>query len=1112
MAIIRWRLGVQYWGSLVAKMRVLVPSSAGVDELMKKPRMSAAFFYYACVLGIMHLGSAAYAHAAPVDFQRQIRPILSDNCLRCHGPDESSRMAGLRLDTKEGIFSPRANGTPVIPKNAPESLLYKRISDPDPRHRMPPLAAHKELTDDQKALLRQWIEEGAEWKQHWAFTPPTRRELPTVKNEAWVRNPIDRFVLAKLEANGLQPSAEGNRRELIRRVTLDLTGLPPTVEDVEAFVNDKAENAYSKLVDRLLASEHFGEHRAHYWLDAARYADTNGFHYDNYREMWPYRDWVIQAFNRNLPFDKFVIEQLAGDLLPNPTLDQLIASGFNRNHSTTSENGVIEEEMAVMYVKDRADTTAAVFLALTGACATCHDHKFDPISQKDHYALEAFFNNTTQRVMDYNRPDQPPMVIVPQPEDRQRWSELHQRRKDLDARLTAIRQAPSPAFDQWLNSNSTLPATPLEAAPEVFRLAADGIARAIVKGVSQDVVLEPGITLSEGPWQGRRALKFDGKSALKLPNVDAFTGRDPFSVSAWVYIPKIKYHPGLTGDGSHSTIASQVTRVSTNGTTTRRGWMMFLDQGVPGMELFGDEGKAIRAQALQNAPLKEGVWTHLTFTYDGSGKETGLSLHVNGNSVPTERGAYGIQYLHVANTLPGTAKTDAPLLMGSDGDQGLFEGSIAEFEIRSRAISAEESRLVAAWPQIVDARKVKVSEQSAAQKESLRLYFSNHGDAPYRDALRELASVDAELKTIENRSETALIMEDRAETKPTANVLFRGLYDQPRDAVSANVPSVLPPMPTSLPRNRLGLAEWMVEPSNPLTARVAVNRFWQQIFGVGIVKTTEDFGSQGETPSHPELLDWLAVEFRESGWDVKNLIRLMVTSATYRQSSVQSKEQKDPENRLLARGPRFRMDAEMVRDVALAASGLLVSRVGGPPAKPYQPSGVWEATSMKESNTKNYIQDKGDNLYRRSVYTLWKRSAPPASLETFDAPTRETYIVRRERTDTPLQALVGLNDPQFVEAARNLAEHATHSGQTLDAQVDYMSLRLIARRFGPKEKEVVARSYADFLNYYQSHKADASKLLTVGESKVDTSLAADKLAALTVLANELFNLDEVLNK
>jgi hypothetical protein len=626
------------------------------------------------------------------------------------------------------------------------------------------------------------------------------------------------------------------------------------------------------------------------------------------------------------------------------------------------------------------------------------------------------------------------------------------------------------------------------------------------------LAIEPGITLGEGPWEGHRALKFDGKSSLKLPNVDVFTGRAPFSVSTWVYVPKIKYHPGLTGDGSHSTIASQLTRVSANGTTTRRGWMMFLDQGVPGMELFGDEGKVIRAQALQNAPIKEGVWTHLTFTYDGSGKETGLSLHLNGTSVPTERGAYGIQYLHVANTLPGTAKTDVPLLMGSDGEQGLFEGSIAEFEVRSRAISAEEARLVAAWAQIVDARKMQVSEQSGAQKEALRLYFSNHSDAAYREALRELASVDGELKTIENRSETALIMEDRADTKPMANVLFRGLYDQPRDAVSANVPSVLPPMPASLPRNRLGLAEWMVEPSNPLTARVAVNRFWQQIFGVGIVKTTEDFGSQGETPSHPELLDWLAVEFRESGWDVKNLIRLMVTSATYRQSSVQSKDQKDPENRLLARGPRFRMDAEMVRDLALSASGLLVSRVGGPPAKPYQPSGVWEATSMKESNTKNYVQDKGDNLYRRSVYTLWKRSAPPASLETFDAPTRETYIVRRERTDTPLQALVGLNDPQFVEAARNLAERAMHSAQTLDAQVDYMSSRLIARRFGPKEREVVARCYADFLDYYQSHKADASKLLAVGESKADSTLPVDKFAALTVLANELFNLDEVLNK
>ncbi|MEO8049264.1 MAG: DUF1553 domain-containing protein [Acidobacteriota bacterium] len=1061
------------------------------------------------LLGILYLASAPFASSASVDFQRQIQPILSDNCLRCHGPDESSRMAGLRLDLKDGLFSQRPHGAPVIPGNAPESLLYKRISDLDPRRRMPPLSAHKELTDAQKALLRQWIEEGAEWKQHWAFTPPARPGPPPVKNDKWPRNSIDRFVLAKLEANGLQPAAEANKRELIRRVTLDLTGLPPSPQDVESFVNDKSEDAYPKLVDRLLASEHFGEHRAHYWLDAARYADTNGFHYDNYREMWPYRDWVIQAFNRNLPYDKFIVEQLAGDLLPNPTLDQLIASGFNRNHSTTSENGVIEEEMAVMYVKDRADTTAAVFLGLTAACATCHDHKFDPISQKDHYALEAFFNNTTQRVMDYNRPDQPPMVIVPQTQDRERWSELHRRQADLNARLTAIRQAPSAAFESWLSTDAALPSMPLEAAPEVFRLAVDS-AR-----------FEPGVTLDADPWQGRRALKFDGKSALKLPNVNIITGREAFSVSTWLYVPKIKYHPGLTGDGSHSTIASQLERTSTagpNGTpvVTRRGWIMYLDQGVPGMELFGDEGKAIRAQALQNAPLKEGAWTHLTFTYDGSGKETGLSLHVNGSPVPTERGAYGIQYLHVAKTLPGTAKTDAPLLMGSDGDQGFFEGSIAEFGILGRAISDEEARLLTAWPQIIDARKVNVSQQTAAQKESLRLYFSDHSDGAYRDVVHELASVDAELKTIENRSDTALIMEDRTDTKPTANLLFRGLYDQPREALSANVPSVLPPMPDSLPRNRLGLAEWMVEPSNPLVARVAVNRFWQQIFGVGIVKTTEDFGSQGEPPSHPELLDWLAVDFRESGWDVKNLLRQIVTSASYRQSSAQAqnqtKDQNDPDNRLLAHGPRFRMDAEMVRDLALSASGLLVSRVGGPPAKPYQPSGVWEATSMKESNTRNYVQDTGENLYRRSLYTLWKRSAPPASLETFDAPTRETYIVRRERTDTPLQALVTMNDPQFVEAARNLAEHAMHSDPSLDAQVDYMTSRLLARQFRPKERQVVARSYDEFFSYFESHKSDASRLLATGESKADATLPVDKFAALTVLANELLNLDEVLNK
>ena len=1065
--------------------------------------------YRRFLLVILCVVSTVSDRAASIDFQRQIRPILSNNCLQCHGPDESSRKAGLRLDIKDGIFTQRPNGTPVIPGNAQESLLYKRISDPDPRRRMPPAAAHKEVTDAQKALLRQWIEEGAEWKQHWAFTLPKRGDLPAVKNDKWARNPIDRFVLAKLEANGMQPAEEANRRELIRRVTLDLTGLPPSAEEVEAFVNDKADNAYLKVVDRLLESEHFGEHRAHYWLDAARYADTNGFHYDNYRQMWPYRDWVIQAFNRNLRFDKFIVEQLAGDLLPNPTLDQLIASGFNRNHSTTNENGVIEEEMAVMYVKDRADTTAAVFLGLTGACATCHDHKFDPISQRDHYALEAFFNNTTQRVMDYNRPDQPPIVIVPRQEDRARWSELHGQRESLAARLTALRQVPNAAFDQWLTSKAQLPPTPLESAPEVVRLT--------IEGASQVLRLEPGIRLAEDPWKGQRALKFDGKSALKLPSLDSVTGHEPISASTWIYIPKIVFHPGQTGAIGRQPIASQLSRETVavpngNPIIRLRGWILYHDQGVPGLQFFGDEGKGIRVQALQNAPIKEGVWTHLTFTYDGSGQESGLSLHVNGSSVPTERRAFGVQYSNVVDSLQGTAKTDAALLLGSDGDQSFWDGSLAGFEIVGRVISAEESWLVAEWPRIVEARKLSVSQQSSEQKESLRRYFSNQFDTAYRDVLGRLASVDAELKTIENRGTTALVMEDRAETTPEAKLLFRGMYDQPRETLKADVPSVLPPLPASLPRNRLGLAQWMIDPSNPLVARVAVNRFWQQIFGTGIVKTAEDFGSQGETPSHPELLDWLAVEFRESGWDVKNLLREIVTSATYRQTSAQAKDQKDPENRMLAHGPRFRMDAEMVRDLALSASGLLVSRIGGPPVKPYQPSGVWEVTSMKESNTKHYVADSGESLYRRSLYTLWKRSAPPASLETFDAPTRETFTVRRERTDTPLQALVTLNDPQFVEAARNLAERAMRSSQEVDLQIDYISARLLARPFTAKEKEVVVRSYWKFLNYYEAHDSDAAKLLAVGESKVDATLPMDKLAAVTLLANQLLNLDEVLNK
>ena len=1019
-------------------------------------------------------------------------------------------MAGLRLDTREGAFSQRKNGTPVTPGKPAESLLYQRITEEKVGRRMPPASSHKTLTDKQKDTLKRWIEGGADWKEHWAFITPARPEPPAVKAAQWTRTPIDRFLLAKVEGAGLTPAAPADKRTLIRRVTLDLTGLPPTPEQVDAFLSDNATDAYEKLVDRLLASPQYGEHRARYWLDAARYADTHGLHIDNYREMWPYRDWVIGAFNRNVPFDQFTIEQVAGDLLPNKTLEQQIASGFHRCQVSTNEGGVIEKEVEAIYAKDRVDTTGTVFLGMTIGCATCHDHKFDPILQKDFYAMAAFFRNTTQAALDGNIPDTPPLVVVPKMQDRPRWLELNAELESLKNNLIAARNAPNADFDRWMESKERKAMrTPLEASAELLAVSVNSAAH-ISKGRStKDLKLPPGVTVGES--EKRQALRFGSKAAISLPNLGQITGDKPFSISTLMYMPK--------GEGNF-TVASQLNRIKVDppqvtkeGEVRKeilRGWTIELNARTPFLRLFGDDGKAIQIRGSSARRLKPGAWYQLTFTYDGNREQQGLGLYVDGAAIPTEGRGDAI------TQLTGTLRTKAPLLLGGDGKDRFFaDGAIADLRIFNRVITEEESRLVGVWPDLAASRANDASQLTSGQKEALRLYFLNGKDSGYRALVAQTNKVNAERREVRRRGAVTLVMAEKPDTKPMANILYRGQYDQEREEVEPNSPSALPAMKDSLPRNRLGLAQWLVDPANPLMARVAVNRFWQEVFGTGIVKTAEDFGSQGEAPSHPELLDWLAVEFRESGWDVKKLFRLMVTSAAYMQESVSTDEKvkKDPDNRLLARGPRFRMDAEMIRDYALAVSGLLAPTIGGPSVKPYQPEGLWETVAMQQSNTRYYKQDHGEKLYRRSLYSFWKRSAPPASMDIFNAPTRESCTVRRERTNTPLQALVTLNDPQFVEAARSLADHALVSAQDrVDAQFDFLSSRLLARPLDPREREITLRAYKDYLNYYDSHPSDAKKLLAVGESKPNPKLPVPEFAALTVVTNQLLNLDEVLNK
>jgi len=1072
-------------------------------------RFLAVFAAAAFISLAVHAASPGKTEAGgePVDFQRDVRPILSDNCFLCHGPDESTRIAGLRLDLKEGLFGKRENGTPVVPGDPEASLLYERITHENEMMRMPPAYSKKELSEEEIATLTRWIEEGAPWEQHWSFKPVERPELPEVGNEEWIRNPIDRFILARLEKEGLEPAPEADRRTFIRRVTLDLTGLPPEPEDVEAFVNDPSEDAYLKVVNRLLDSPHYGEHRARYWLDAARYGDTHGLHIDNYREMWPYRDWVIDAFNENMPFDQFTIEQLAGDLLPDPTLDQLIATGFHRNNVTTNEAGVIPEEVEAMYANDRAETTGMVWLGLTVGCAACHDHKFDPVSQKDFYSLTAFFRNTTQHVMDLNVSDPPPILVVPQYEDRPRWKELREEREKIEARMEEVREQSDGQLDVWLAEGGHRDITSsLNEESKLLKLKVEDQPVVEANGGRTPIKLVGNAKVGEGPLPGYPALHFpDPDSWAELPNL-GLDGKRPFSITAWLL------HPD---DQGSFVIASR-----SDPEDHKRGWSLNIGARVSGFSMIGDQekpeggsytrGVEVRAGHLQQ--MEPGGWHHIAVTYDGTGERAGMHFYLDGKVIPNQ----GSEYF---TKIVGSILTEDPVLLGHQPgetqDRHFAGGAIADFRVYNRAITAEEARLITLWPTLQKASQKTPEELTSKEKEALKLYYVNRENDPYRQLAGELRELELEKREIRRRGAVTHIMQERKDRKPFAHVLKRGMYDQPQERVRPGVPSALPPIPASYPRNRLGLAKWLVSDLNPLTPRVTVNRFWQQVFGEGVVPTPDDFGSQGRTPTHPELLDWLAAEFRSSGWDVKDFFRLMVTSAAYRQSARTTKEklEKDPNNVLLSRGPRFRMDGEMIRDYVLASSGLLTRKIGGPSVKPYQPEGVWETVAMLGSNTRFYKRDEGEKLYRRSVYTFWKRAAPPASMAIFNAPTREHAVVERERTNTPLQALVTLNDTQFVEASRHLAQRAMlEGGEDFNSRLDFMTLRVLARPFDEQERQVARRTYENLLEFYEANPGEAQELINTGVSKSAEDLPAPESAAYTMLASQLFNLDETLKK
>jgi hypothetical protein len=1043
-----------------------------------------------CLLLTLWSAGAASPAAGPVEFDRDIRPILAEHCFACHGADSSARKAKLRLDERDSATKKGA----IVPGKPDESSLVQRVFSDDPKERMPPAKANKTLSADQKDRLRRWVAAGAPYRAHWSLIAPKRPTLPAVNDKGWIRNPIDTFVLERLERAGLKPAAEADRHTLARRVALDLTGLPPSPAEVKAFVDDTAPDAYERYVDRLLASPHWGEHRGRYWLDAARYADTHGIHFDNYREMWSYRDWVINAFNRNLPFDRFTVEQLAGDLLPAATLDQQIASGFNRCNITTNEGGAIAEEYLVLYARDRTETTSQVWLGLTAGCAVCHDHKFDPLSQKEFYSMAAFFNNSTQAAMDGNIKDTPPVVVVPKPEDQGRWDQLTKELREAKRAVDERRQAARAEFEKTLTTGATritVPSAPADGLHLSIPLNED-VSRDVhltANGVDRVVTLKADVPREEG-HVAAKSFKVQPGQTLELAEAGDLDTAQHYSYGAWVFLPK------------NDTTGAIFARMDDQ--HDFRGWDLWVQGNRVGTHII-HKWPEDALKVVTREPLPAGRWNHVLVTYDGSAKASGIRIYVNGVS----------QKKSVeADSLKGTTRTTVPFKLGQRHSSSRVDGiRLQNVRIYNRELTFSEATDLSRATRLAYLVDKATDKRTPAEKDELFAMWLPDRDEAYRAGLSRISDLEKEQKAIRARGTVAHVMHEKAEPA-MAYVLFRGDYDKRRDPVKPDTPHALPPLPPELPRNRIGFAEWLLRPEHPLTARVTVNRFWQELFGTGIVRTAGDFGVTGEPPSHPELLDWLAVEFRESGWDVKKLFKLMVTSATYRQAALATPEklEKDAFNRLLSRGPRFRMDAEMVRDYALATSGLLARKIGGRSVRPYQPDGVWEAVAMIGSDTRDYRRDSGESLYRRSMYTLWKRAAPPASMDILNAPSREVCTVRRERTDTPLQALVTLNDPQFVEAARNLAEATLKQGGTTEDRFEFIAERLLCRPLRSEEREVVRASLDDLLRHYQAHAEDAAKLVAVGESKADAALDRPTLAAWTMLANQLMNLDEVLNK
>ncbi len=1080
-----------------------------------------------------------------VDYNLHIKPILSDRCFKCHGPDKAKIEAGLQLANFDGATLKLKSGAKAIdPGNIGNSELVARILSKDPEEVMPTPKSHLTLSDEEKALLIKWIEQGAEYKEHWSLAKIEKPKVPKAgqsflarwglkddEETKWVKNEIDNFVLSKLNEKGLKPAPQADKNALLRRLSMDLTGLPPTPGEVETFLKDISPNAYEKVVDRLMKSPHFGEQQAVSWLDLARYADSNGYQDDALRTIYPYRDWVIKAFNQNMPLDSFVLYQLAGDLLPAPTKDMMVATAFNRNHSQSEEDGIVPEEYQVEYVADRTNTFGKAFLGLTMECCRCHDHKYDPISQKDYYSMFAFFNNVNEHGQSPHISASSPIMTLPRPEAEKQVKYIKNQLSKIEKAATYNALAVRQRFENWLAKGAAnqLISPQKELLINVSfdrkEIRLEGEKKDKKRTTFRNFANDSLAMEIYGDWENMPVsiksprglgLKLVGESYLKIHEtanwwktpdfnhraVGNFERNQPFTVSLWVGIidPKFKGSIFNRHSGALSAFRGYECQRLEDGRLAFRISNVWPDSAI---------------DFETDYVLKPNQWTYITMTYDGLSKSDGLKVYINGQpakgkfisdnltgSLIWEKN-HNIQKSYAASTNFSFGRMHTTFYKGYAVDElKVFGRVLTPLEVQSELTQKDL---------VQHTLRIAAEKRTDRQQEALFDYFITHIDPMSKELVTKRQKLIGEETEVLNKEIDMMVTRDRKFPRKTY-ILQRGVYDAHGEEVEPETPLQVGKLPEGFPRNRLGLTQWLLSEENSLFARVMANRLWQNYFGNGLVKTQEDFGNQGELPSHPELLDWLAAKYREEKWDTKAFIKRLVMSAAYQQSSKATKEQieADPDNKWLARGSSYRFSAEQVRDNALAASGLLVRKIGGPSVYPYQPAGIWEALATR--NVTNYVQQHGDSLYRRSMYTIWKRTSPPPMMLNFDSPDRSLCTVRRQKTATPLQALVTLNDPQFVEAARVLAERTMKQKADTDSRIRWFFLAVVSRNPRPNELKILKNLYETELQAFVKEPQRAESLLSTGEYPGDKSLNTAELAAFTVVANTLLNYDEAVVK